>query len=351
MAAIALAALVCYLIPSTATARSPRAVVSAVLLIGFGWLVVAYLVGPRGEAATSIVLLAAGVMAFSAAWKSIDPQARTWLGAFGLALLLIGAPDLWLSAALVDGFDRARVSALIGAVGCAVLIAGRRLAPGAAAAVVGAAWVAWLVTLVRPLQDQAWVLLWFLAAVSAACLLAAWVGRDAGVAVTGAVVGELAWLIALSTGRGPGTAAPAPLEAYTLGSLAVALLLIALLIRAHRVSWTTARQAVAALAVAVGVASLSALAWSLGHGSTAQTAGLGWVGLAGLGGWLLDPARPSHGPRWCGYCGDRDQSGDRAHRFPDRATWADPACLGVCRDAGRQRPGADRLIRAVSRRP
>lgn len=231
MAAFALAALACYLIPSPATARSPRAVASAVLLIGFAWLAVAYLVGPRAQAATSIVLLAAAVMSCIAAWKSIDPRARTWLGAFGLAMLLIGAPDLWLSAAIVDGVDRARVSGLIGAVGCAILIAGRRRASRAASAVVSAAWIAWLITLARAPQDQAWALLWFLAAVSAACLLAGWVGRGAGVAIAGAVAGELAWLIAVSTGRGPWTAAPTPLEAYTLGSLAVALLLIALLIR------------------------------------------------------------------------------------------------------------------------
>lgn len=348
MAACALAGAACYLVPSPASARSVRAVLAAVLLIGFAWLAVGYLVGPRGDASASIALLMAGALAVIAAWKAVDPQARTWLGAFGLAMLLIGIPDLLLSTTPTEQLDRTVASMLVAGVGCAILIAGQ--GRRTLAAVVGAAWIAWLIPLARDPQDSGWALLCFLAAVSAGCLLAAWIRREAGTAIIGALAGELALVLAVSTGRGPWASTPAPLEAYTIGSLVVALLLLGLLLRARHLSWTTARRAVAALAVAVGVASLSGLTWSLAQGSTARIAGVSWLGLAGLLGWLVDPARPYGGSPPCDYCGDRDQPGDRADRISQHDPRANPACLGLCRDAGRQRAGAHRLLRAVRRR-
>ena len=98
-----------------------------------------------------------------------------------------------------------------------------------------------MIPLARDPQDSGWSLLCFLAAVSAGCLLAAWIRREAGTAIIGALAGELALVLAVSTGRGPWASTPAPLEAYTIGSLVVALLLLGLLLRARRLSWTTAR--------------------------------------------------------------------------------------------------------------
>lgn len=349
MAACAVAAAACYLVPSPASARSVRAVLASVLLIGFAWLAVGYLVGPRGEVWVSITMVMAAALATIAAWKATDRQVRIWLSALGLVTLLIGAPDLLLSTAALERIDRAGGSVLVGAAGCAILIAGQGRDRRAMAVVVAAAWIAWLIPLART-QDSGWSLLCFLAAVGAGSLLAAWIWREATFAIMGALAGELALVLAFSSGRGPWASTPAPLEAYTIGSLAIALLLVGMLLRAERLSWTAARRAVAALAVAVGVASLSGLAWSLTRGSTAQITAVSWLGLAGLLGWLVNPASPYGGSPQCYYCGYRDQPGDRADRISRYGPTADPACLGVCRDAGRQRAGAHRLLRPVRRR-
>jgi hypothetical protein len=371
----------CATLPSPVSARSPRAAVAVALAIAVAWMAVAYLLGPRGSWQVAAVLVLGGLMALAVAATRTDRQSRPWIAALGLALLLVGGADLLLSGHGHVGLGLTGATLIVAAVGFIVLVVGQRLDVPAISMVAVMSWFAWIPGLMHASGDRIPALLSGLAMASLGCLVADVIRPSRTLVVAAAAGGELTWLLFVGTGRAWWPPGAAPIEAYTLGTLAMALLLIGLLARDHHLSQSAARRMAAAIAIAVGVSSMATIAWNLvgwnlvawnfvgwhlvdvnaidaptTDRSRPEFAGLGLTGLtgiavlAGLLGWLACPAGSYRGVLACDYCGSRDQSGSGAGRDGRWDPHTCQACLGLCRDAGRQRPGTRRILRAVGRR-
>lgn len=279
--AFALATTACGLLPSPASPGSPRAVIALVAVIGLSWTVLAYLLGPRTSPGMGTALLACAGLALLTAVRWPDPRVRAWLGALGLALALIGVGDVLLGWAEVSG-DLVLGSSAMAAIGAGVLVAGQRgpVRAMTVGAVVG--WLAWLPGLAWSGADRGIALLAMLAVICLGLWAAALLRPDARLAITAAVASEATWLLALGTGQAGWAPRQVPIEAYTLGSLAVVGALVALLVRDGVMAHWTARRVLATVAIAVAVSWLAALGWSLAHESRNEVATVGWVGSVGM---------------------------------------------------------------------
>lgn len=270
--ACAVVAVACALIPSPASSRSVRAVAALLVLIALTWMVAGYLLGPRGDASTASVILVIGCLGLVVTRRWSDRQVRAWVGALGLALLLAGGGDLVLIRSQESGFDLTLTSAAIAAVGSVVLVAGQVSGIKALTAVAIIGWLAWIPGLAQATGDRGQALLGMLALMSLGLLVSALVRPDPRMAVSAVVSASLVWLLAVGSGQAWWPARQAPIEAYTLGTLAGTVLLVGVLVRLGSMAHWQARRVIAAGTIAVAVSSLAALAWSLNQGSLAELA-------------------------------------------------------------------------------
>lgn len=277
MLVCALTAAACGLVPGPASVHSRRAMIAASAVVGYLWVTVAYLLGPRPSGPVAVLMLFSAALALVSARRWSDVQARAWVTSLGLGLLLIGLGEVLLVGA---GTHLIWCSAVVAAIGSAVLVTGRRSA-GTRTAAVAAAWVAWLPVLAQSPQDRWGAVLAMVSIAGAGLTVVALVRTSAAAAVLAAGCAEASLLIALGTGRAGWSPSAAPVQAYALGSLAVGVLLVGLLVRTRSIARWTAGQLIGTLAVAAAVWWLAATAWSLIGGSAAEVAAgpAGWVRL------------------------------------------------------------------------
>lgn len=244
------------------------------LTVVMAWAVIAALLGgvPRGSLPTSLLLVSA--LALVARRRSDSPQVAAWVGLLAWSMGLLAGSVLAL-----EVLQPVAASAAIALAGSMLIaLCGPSERPGSVA-ILAPAWLAWAQSVLAMPGGQGLSVACFLAVSSLGFMVRALRGRGRWSVAAWAGSAEAALLILI----GPG----ASLAGYLLGTLALSLVILGLLVRAHQVTWLAARQCLAVLTLAAGVAALLTAGWSLLLG---RGMGAGWAVSAAALGWLAFPA-------------------------------------------------------------
>lgn len=279
---LACAAAACYRLPHPAPVSSWRAIAAMALTVVMAWMVIAVLLAGAQHGYLPLALLLAGLLALVAGRSSPNAQAAAGIAALARALMLLAGSIVALR--LLEPFVASAVIALAGsaviALAGSALIASRGPGPaGTSAAIVLPAWLAWAQAVIDLPGERGPIVACFLAVTSLGFMVLALRGRQGWPVAAWAGTAEAALLLTIGPGAG--------LAGTLVGTLALAVAVLGLLLAAGRISRLAARRCLAVLALAAGVATLLTAGWSLLLG---RGIGPGWVVIIAALGWLVFPS-------------------------------------------------------------
>ncbi|MBU6244986.1 MAG: hypothetical protein KGP12_07195 [Actinomycetales bacterium] len=271
---LACGAAACYRLPHPAPVSSWRATAAMALTVAMAWTVIAVLLAGAHHGYLPLALLLAGLLALVAGRSSLDAQSAAWITALAWTLMLLAGSILALR--LLEPFVASWVIALAGS----AVIASRGPGPaGTSAAIVLPAWLAWAQAVIDLPGERGPIVDCFLAVSSLGFMVLALRGRQGWPVAAWAGTAEVALLLMIGPGAG--------LAGTLVGTLALGVVVLGLLLAAGRISRLAARRCLAVLALAAGVAALLTAGWSLLLG---RGIGPGWVVIIAALGWLVFPS-------------------------------------------------------------